>query len=118
MIYQYPFDDFVSDFETLRPSIDFEDYDFAEEAMITSQYIRATYSDQTDRVERGCALGMAVSFVGKHRDELGLDADEIPRHLLRAIHALVCFAAIEIRPSPKPSEVLGLAEIYANERST
>jgi len=64
MIYQYPFDDFVSDFETLRPSIDFEDYDFAEEAMITSQYIRATYSDQTDRVERGCALGMVVSFVG------------------------------------------------------
>jgi len=87
--------------------------------------MKAKYPKDIDRLERGTALGMAFSFLNKNAEKLdfgraavrGENQTIISEHLLKAVHSLVCFAAINCRPAPTPDEVVSFAERLAEEES-
>jgi len=123
-LYQYPYVEFARDFDAVLPSPNAVALDEMQRLMLVRRYIRATYPSDVDRAERGGALGMCWAFLCRHMDEfdtggLAVRGDEtsiISEHLLRAVHALICEAAL--RPSdnwPTPAQVRRLAERYGRD---
>jgi hypothetical protein len=122
--YQYPFEDFVRDLvATMGPEMSAaaSKGDAAYLNRVRT-YLRDTYGDSVDAVERGAALGCIGPFLARHLDDFdtGKIAVSSPReglvsmHLLRALHGLICpFAFHEAERMPTPAEVLWLAEQYA-----
>ncbi len=124
--YVYPYTDFARDIDAVMIPLNAADHDEMQQMMRVRHHVQAMYPSEVDRVERGSALMISMSYMQRHAAEFdtgrvavrGEGCSIITEHLLRAVHALVCFAAIELRPPPKPSEVIKLAEIYEKEPST
>ncbi len=121
--YDYPYSDFARDFDAVLPSPNSVTLDYMERLMRVRRYIHATYPSNVDRVERAGALGVAWDFLCEHMAEFdvggvavrGQQDSIISEHLLRAVHALVCSAVLELGKRPTPAQVRQLAERYIRQ---
>ena len=124
--YAYPYEDFIRDFDAINPLLDPTRPDANKFANDILDYIEAKYPEDLDQQKRYMALCKAFYFLNKHRTELdvgsfaivGQSQTLVSEHLLRAVHALICFATIHGRPMPKPGEVVTFAERLAKDNNT
>lgn len=124
-LYNYPYAEFTRDFDAVSLPLNAVPRDEIDHMMDVRNYVHATYANDVDRVERGAALSLSISFM--HRNMAEFDVGKvavrgngysiISEHLLRAIHALVCSASSSLEPMPSPADVRALAESYGkNEK--
>lgn len=124
--YAYSYEDFIRDFDAVNPLLDPARPDANKFAYDILDYIEAKYPENIDQQKRYMALCKAFYFLNKHRTELdvgsiavvGRNRTLVSKHLLRAVHALVCFPTIHDRPMPTPDEIVTFAERLAKNDNT
>lgn len=121
--YDYPYAEFTRDFDAVIVPLNAAPPDDMQQSMRVRQYIQRIYPDKIDRVERGSALMMCLSYINRHAAAFdvgkvavrGGGYSFISEGLLRAVHNLVCSATLSANKMPKPAAVMKLAEKYNDD---
>ena len=120
--YIYPFSDFARDLEAIQqPSSTGNARDFFTDMHEVIEYMKATYTNLDDRMERGAVIATASSFISRHMEHFdtgriavaGPSCSLVSDHLLRAVHWLVSPVALgHTDHAPDAAQVLALAQSF------
>lgn len=126
--YVYPFNEFLADFEAVTPPFNAATPTFIAAIARIRDYVRRTYLEPSDYMERGTALSAAFHFLSQHMPKLdsgriavrGEHISLVSLSLLRAIHTLVCEPTLNATGDYEPAtaeQVINLAEKLENEQT-